>query len=215
LAQIRHLRNAPIVEALIDIRVEARQDFRGELFEEVKAAVATEYPKVEERRGVTLQLAFGGPQPQPQVQQHGLDGFFFRSADEKEVIQFRSDGFTFNRLQPYTSWEQILPPALRFLEMYLKSARPRAINRVATRYINRIRLPSPRFEEYLTSPPRGVPGTRGSIAGFTEVAVTSEHANAMVTFTQSIEASVPAMIWWCSISSVRSQRCWPMVSATK
>lgn len=189
LADIQHLRGAPIVEAIIDVRVEARPDFRGNAFLEIRDVIAGDYPFIEERHGVTFQLAFGSPQPQQQIQQHGIDGLFFRSADQKTVAQFRVDGFTLNRLAPYTSWGDLLPRALRLLHVYLEVTTPRSIIRVATRYINRIRLPSRRFEDYLTIPPRAVPGTGGAIAGFMEVALAKDDSGALVNFTQALDSS--------------------------
>jgi uncharacterized protein (TIGR04255 family) len=189
LPEIQHLRNAPIVEALIDVRVEVRPGFRGEEFRAVGGRLAADYPKIEERAGVTLQLAFGGPQPTQQVQQHGLSGVFLHSADGKNVAQFRTDGFTLNRLEPYTSWDELLPEALRLFEIYVSVAKPRLVTRVATRYINRLQLPNAAMQEFLTSPPRGVPGTQGILAGFLEVSQVEEPTGEKVNFTQASDGN--------------------------
>jgi uncharacterized protein (TIGR04255 family) len=174
---------------MIDVRVEARPDLRGEVFYQVRDIVSRDYPTVEERRGVTWELALGGPQPQQQVHQTGVDGLFFRSEDLNSIAQFRVDGFTFNKLPPYTSWDEILPRALELLEVYLGVAAPRSITRVAVRYINRLRFPSRRFSEYLTTPPRGIPGTDSRVTGFLEATVAAEPSEAMVNFTQALDTS--------------------------
>lgn len=198
MAEVQHLREAPIVEAMIDVRIEARPEFRADVFHEIRAKLEPTFPVVEERRGVTFHLAFGGAQPeqetpqlQGQMQQQQLDGLFFRSADGKDVAQFRGDGFTFNRLPPYTHWDEILPQALTLLEDYLRLTAPRAITRVAVRYINRLRFPSFRFDEYLTGPPRSAPGTQGALAGFMEAALVDVGGGVMVNFTQALEAAAP------------------------
>jgi uncharacterized protein (TIGR04255 family) len=189
LARIRHLQNAPIVEAVVDVRVQTRPDFKAEEFLQVQETVRQTLPKVEQRRGVTLELAFGGQQVREPVTQTALEGFFFRSTDDKEVAQFRNDGFTFNRLAPYTSWQAILPRAMKLFSVYVETSRPIAISRVATRYINRLQLPSDRYAEYLTHSTRGVPGANGRISGFIESAVAVEDSGATVSFSQGLESS--------------------------
>ena len=109
----RHLRYAPITEAIIDFRVKARPEFRPETFASLQTQLSSRFPKVDEYRG--LQATFGmiqGRGQPPVVQNLGLQGYVFKTADEKTLAQFRVDGFTFNRLRPYTSWEELFPQAL-------------------------------------------------------------------------------------------------------
>src|SRR5439155_20169394 len=148
----RHLQNAPITEAIIDFRVKTRSDLRAEDLATVKDRLSNRLPKVEEMRGLqaTIQVLKGQGQP-PVVQDLGLQGYFFKSQDEKVISQFRIDGFTFNRLRPYTSWEDIFPQAMELWRLYLEVAKPLAVMRLAVRYINHILLPpgAEKFENYL------------------------------------------------------------------
>ncbi len=64
------------------------------------------------------------------------------SEDEVKLVQFRLDGFTFNRSKPYTSWEQVFPEAFGLWKEYVSLAAPEFVNRIAVRYINRLDLPS-------------------------------------------------------------------------
>ena len=189
LAKLRHLRNAPVVEAIIDVRVEARPDFQGEAVLPLREMLRGEFPKAEERRGVSFQVAFGGAASEQGLQDHGVNGVFLRSEDEKSVAQFRTDGFAFNRLAPYSSWHEIHPIALRLLTLYLDIARPQSIVRVAVRYINRLQIPTQRFAEYLTAPPRSVPGTSGPPGSFMEVLLSSEPDGAKINYTQALETN--------------------------
>ena len=155
----RHLQTAPITEAIIDFRVKARPDLRAEDFGAVKDRLAARLPKVEERRGLQARIELlkaKGEQPGPPlVQDLGLQGYFFRSQDEKIIAQFRIDGFTLNRLRPYTSWEDIFPQAMELWELYLKVAKPVEAVRLAARYINHVSLPPgvQKFGDYLRGSP--------------------------------------------------------------
>lgn len=152
----RPLRNAPITEALIDFRVKARPDLHAEDFLQLKDELSNRFPKVQERRGIqaTFEILKGEGQP-PRVQDLGLQGHFFRTEDEKVIGQFRIDGFTFNRLKPYTRWEDIFPQAMELWRLYLKVAKPVEVVRLAVRYINHVPLPpgAQKFEDYLRGSP--------------------------------------------------------------
>ena len=74
--------------------------------------------------------------------EHNLRGFVFHSHDNLSLAQFRVDGFTFNRLRPYTSWEQIWKQAEALWLKYKEVAEPLAVTRLALRYINHIDLGS-------------------------------------------------------------------------
>src|SRR5262249_50624374 len=104
----RHLRDAPITEAIIDFRVKARSAFDPKEFNRLKPELLARFPKMDEARfgSITFQFPPTGATP-PVMEAQGLQGVLFRSADEKLVTQFRTDGFTLNRLKPYSSWEEL------------------------------------------------------------------------------------------------------------
>ena len=115
----RHLRNAPIREAIIDYRVKARPDLKAEDLGALRPELAKSFPRIEDRRAgtVTLEIAQGVAKP-PRVEDLGLQGFFAHSADSKTIVQCRVDGFTFNRLRPYSNWEELFPIAARLWTLY-------------------------------------------------------------------------------------------------
>lgn len=146
----RHLKNAPITEALVDVKVKARAEFNPEELRRVRELLAKDYPNVEEQRSFTAKLDLGGVQSTKQA----LWGFAFRSADRLDVAQYRVDGFTFNRLKPYQNWESMWLSAFTLWKTYVEVASPLAVTRMAVRYINHIDLPrSHRFEDVSTCPP--------------------------------------------------------------
>ena len=93
----------------------------------------------------------------------GLYGHRITSPDGLNVAQLRLDGFTFSRLRPYQSWRSMVDDAWPIWERYVDVLRPLGVARVATRFINILRLP-PRttLDRFLTAPPKmpqGLPTT--------------------------------------------------------
>lgn len=108
-------------------------------------------------------------------------GYLFSASDEKQVVQFRLDGFTFSRLRPYTRWEQVYPEAARLWEIYRDGTSPVAVNRLAVRYINSIEVPSKAFDydEYFTAAPKIPPQLPQILAKFfTRIVVPFQERNA-------------------------------------
>src|SRR5258708_35248458 len=70
------------------------------------------------------------------------------------VAQFRIDGFTFSKLEPYTTWEEVFAEASRLWQLYVAKAQPPEVIRVAVGCINRLRVPGPADRsEDLAAPP--------------------------------------------------------------
>ena len=70
-------------------------------------------------------------------------------------MQFRRDGFTYNRLHPYKNWDYLIEHTKRTYPIYKEIAKPEAITRLAVRYINHIKIPLPVDDlfEYFSDPP--------------------------------------------------------------
>ena len=194
---LRHLRNAPITEAIIDFRVKARTGFRPEEFLSLKTRLAERFPNVDKRRGVQATVEMIEGQGQPPVMQSadlGLQGYFFKTSDGKTIAQFRVDGFTFNRLYPYTSWEGLFPQAMELWRLYSSTAKPDVITRLAVRYINRIVLPpgAVAFETYLRAVPVIPPELPQYISSFlTRVTIHNPETNMAAHVVQALEESAP------------------------
>ena len=135
MARIRHLPNAPIREALIDLRVELPEDLKADQFFVLKDRLAGRYPQSEELRQLEV-LLFRRGQPAPATPEDTRRGLLLRSNDKVDIAQFRVDGFTFSRLKPYTSWDKIRDEARQLWDMYVEVAATRAVTRIAVRYIN-------------------------------------------------------------------------------
>jgi uncharacterized protein (TIGR04255 family) len=191
----RHLRNAPITEAIIDFRVKARTGFRSEEFSSLRTPLAERFPKVDEHRGLqaTFEMIKGQGQP-PVVRDIGLQGYFFKTPDGKTIAQFRVDGFTFNRLHPYTSWQELFPQAMELWRLYSSISKLEVITRLAVRYINRIVLPPGAvvFENYLRASPVIPPELPQHIRGFlTRVTIYDPERDNAAHVAQALETRTP------------------------
>lgn len=190
--EIRHLRSAPITEAIIDIRVRARAGFQVAEFSTLGPGLAATFPKVKEMCGsqVSFQVSASEAKP-PHVEDLGLQGYFFRTEDDKTIAQFRIDGFTLNRLKPYTSWNELRPLAEDLWDKYRSVAKPEAITRIALRYINHLEIPQRvvNFDEYLRACPQvplELPQSVGRFLYQTSILDPADHI--VVNVTQAFQA---------------------------
>ena len=194
MAEVRHLNNAPITEAIIDFRVKLPSEFKVEAFLELKKTISDRFPKFEERKLFSSQLRIkkGKPQP-PSAEYHGVQGYFFRPEDDKKVAQFRIDGFTFSLLKPYTHWEEMFAEARELWEMYCGIAQPEAVTRLAVRYVNHINIPLPidDLSDYFTAPPKIPDNIQGIISGFlSKVVVYDQEMDVATNIVQALEKSI-------------------------
>ena len=128
----------PIVEAVFDIQCKVKDgfDLKG-LKAAAEERLGNDYPNIRDQFISTHQVT-----PNGVSLNQGLRGYHFHSADGKQIVQFRSDGFTFNRLAPYSSWNALQPQAKQVWEMFNELAPVEEVSRIALRYINRLVLPT-------------------------------------------------------------------------
>lgn len=162
-----HYENAPITEALIDIRVELPVNVTGlELLETIHDRVRAGYPGKKKRIYVAGRFS-AGDEVGASASQMPM-GFSFSSDDGKQVFQARRDGFTFSRLRPYFSWHELRDEARRLWDIYREVVNPEKITRVAVRYINQIDIPmSPiEYKDYFRTTPEVSPDLPQALSGF-------------------------------------------------
>ncbi|MGH7824984.1 MAG: TIGR04255 family protein [Candidatus Binatia bacterium] len=189
--QPRYLRNAPITEAIIDFRVKASSDINSNKFAALKPRLAAQFPSMEEQRQLSATIELDRNQGEISTRQrHGIQGYRFKTTDGRTIAQFRVDGFTFNRLPPYTRWEELFPQAMELWRVYCDTARPVTVTRLALRYINRINLTSKAdFDSYLRAGPVVPPEVPQTLTGFlTRVTITNSQSNVLAHVAQALEA---------------------------
>jgi uncharacterized protein (TIGR04255 family) len=155
-----HLRQAPVVEAVLDFRAPTTARLEEAALRAQLAAKLPDYPDVGRQR--IIQSTFAAPagrSPEASARDLGFIGVTCRTPDHKQVAQFHKDGFLFSRLHPYTDWQSFLAEALRLWKLHLELAEPEEIKRIGVRFINRMEFPLPcaRLQDYLTVAPVNPP----------------------------------------------------------
>jgi uncharacterized protein (TIGR04255 family) len=190
--QQRYLRNAPITEAIVDFRVKASSDTDAKKFAALQPRLTAQLPVMEEQRQFSATIELGRDQEQFSTRQrHGIQGYRFKTTDGKTHAQFRVDGFTVNRLRPYTRWEELFPQAMELWRIYCDAAQPVTVTRLALRYINRIELTAhgADFDTYLRAGPVVPPEVPQTLTGFlTRVTITNSQSDILAHVTQALEA---------------------------
>jgi uncharacterized protein (TIGR04255 family) len=136
------LKNPPIVEAILDVQVIFPQGVELSALASLHENFQSDYPQKNEER--IVQFGFehqAGEPPKALAQDQGVRGYRFISKDGKQIVQCRKDGFTFNRLSPYVSWNDVIKFAKPAWSLYQKTFPDMVITRVALRYINKVLLP--------------------------------------------------------------------------
>lgn len=149
---------SPITESLIDIRIEPPLNREAiETIQKIYDQMKSDYPIKKERRAweAKFEVEAGVPVSASPTDK-GIDGLQFWTEDEKNVCQFRLDGFTYSRLAPYNSWDTHFPEAMKAWGIYQKELKPLNIKRLAVRYINLINLPGDavELEDYFVEAPK-------------------------------------------------------------
>lgn len=194
MARQRHLAHAPITEALIDIHVTPCQ---GLTFDRLKEAIGSQefgyYVKAPISHGLFgFKLEPDGQRPQTTAQSEQI-GLRLHSLDEKYVAQFRLSGFTLSRLPPYEDWGRLVEETRRVWAIYVEALTPVRITRIATRFINNLRLPLEQGSSYqnylhkLVDVPDEVPQAVASF--FQRFELVDVETTARVNLTAALDAS--------------------------
>ncbi|MBA7634113.1 hypothetical protein ES703_41692 [subsurface metagenome] len=186
------LKNAPITEALIDIRIKLPSIFDAEKIDLIYKTIKAQYP---ERQVQKISEAIFAPKEDSVVKSAGakINGYRYISTDKKQILQTRLDGFTFSRLHPYIKWQNLRDEAFRLWELYKNITSPVSITRVAVRYINNLNIPMPikDFGDYLTAPPTVPDKLPQRVSSFlTRIVFHEPSINANAIITQALEQIV-------------------------
>jgi len=185
--------NAPITEALLDIRVELSKDVDLNKLASFHDFIKERFPEKQERVSfeTAFQLSAEGPTVLPSSKKP--DGYLFRSPTEHKIVQARLDGFTFNKLRPYEKWESFCTESRELWNIYFKMANPIKITRIALRYINRIDIPLPitDFKKYILTTPELAPKLPQALEHFfIQLVVPNPDVQAKAIITQTMQKPI-------------------------
>ncbi len=184
-----HLSKAPIVEAVIDIRITPKDDIdEKELNKNIKKMLP-EYPNLEEIHTKSFEISFGNIEGQTKVNDLGFVGYKLRHKKEPYIAQFYKDTFVFSRLSPYNEWDSFSKEAMRLWDIFRKIMNPDEIQRIGVRYINKIVTTEPVLElsDYYVSGPDSIPKTDWQIAHFLHKDTYSPNDKYIVNVVKTIQ----------------------------
>lgn len=183
--------HAPINEAILDIRCLFTNPIGLELLSSIHENFSKDYPIKEDIILTSAQITFAQGKLISSADEPQIVGYKFKSEDGLMVCQIKPDGFTFNLLDKYISWEDFSKKAFAAWKMYKDNTQPIQTPRIALRYINKINLPfddnKVEFDDYIvTMPPipKGLPQTLNHF--FVQLNVPGP-ANENVVITQTID----------------------------
>jgi len=160
--RLLNLKSPPIVEAVLDVDCDMPPglDVAG-LQTASRNAFQDRYPKFQVQHMQALQVEAGSDRAPNVTTKQGIQAFQFLQEDGKQLVQVRPQGFSFNRLAPYSTLDDYVPEMERTWRLFVELAAPVQVRVVRLRYINRILLPltegSVKLEHYLRFGPQ-LPG---------------------------------------------------------
>lgn len=138
---------APIVEAVIDLRAKPTVNWEPDSLKAQLKELLPDYPHVQTKRTYQSEFkAAEGKPPEQKLIDLGWSGLMLKSQDRLQVLQFQKEGFAFSRLPPYQDWASFSTEALRLWDVYVKTMKPEAIQRIGVRFIDRMLFPADGFK---------------------------------------------------------------------
>lgn len=181
------LKNAPIVEAVLDIECDLPPRFNlkqaGEL---AGSAFKESYPQARPQFSHHFHIEAHQDAAVEQSMRREVEAFRFYQDDGRQLIQIRKTGYSFNRLAPYSSFDDYLPEIRRTWEVYREITTPVQVLAVQLRYINRLQLPLKKdgveLEDYFRNGPK-LPGKGLVFEGFLNQSVARDQATGYMVNT--------------------------------
>lgn len=215
------LANPPIVEAVVDIDCDMPPAFDLVALETPAcAAYRDHYPKFRTMFLEQHRIEAKGVKPSVHSANRAIQALQFLHDDERQLVQVRAQGFSFNRLAPYTTLDDYLPEIERTWRVFLGIASPVQIRVVRLRYINRIRLPQEdgriELEHYVKVSPR-LAGDRLVLNGFLNQyaaveADTGHEVNVVVTAQPPESGRAPIIFDNCVAAAIKGEpNDWPLI----
>lgn len=153
------LKNPPIVEAVFDVDCDLPPSFDIAALEgPSRERFGDEYPKSRPQFIHEYKIEANVDSSLNASSRPAIQAFQFLHNDGRQLVQVRVQGFSFNRLAPYSGLDDYLPEIERTWRIYVDLVSPVQIRAIRLRYINRILLPMTsntlNLDEFLKIGPR-------------------------------------------------------------
>ncbi len=147
---IEHLKDAPIVEAVIEIKSRQSNNVK-ENISEFYNIIKAKYPNKSKELINKIRFDFKSKNEISVTRDEGNTRF--ESLDKKQILIVHNSGFRFSRLKPYTSWETILLEIQEIIDFFKKHFKHDVVERLGVRNINKIYVDPDRYDELLNFKP--------------------------------------------------------------
>ncbi|MGH8060005.1 MAG: TIGR04255 family protein [Candidatus Entotheonellia bacterium] len=140
----RQYNKPPLIEAVCEFRFEPGEPWDlaipGLLYERLRET----FPKRRQARALETTMLAGPDAIQQQMTQ--VDRLQMLREDETALVQVSPHLLSVNHLKPYPSWAGFISLIREALEVYRTTAKPKGLQRIGLRYINRIEMPGKRLD---------------------------------------------------------------------
>ena len=186
--------NAPIREAVFDIRIEELQNKSLEDFKHFQDILKGKY---DNQRVVNSYEGTFTLDSRTIDSSHFFQGIVLVNENKNKQVQFRINGFTLNYLYPYSNWNEFRDEAFSLYELFTNTFSDIKVERIALRYINRISIPLPfeDFEQFVVSTPP-VPQNMSKMykSFFSQVEIPCEDPDYTAVITSTIETKTKDIV---------------------
>ncbi len=205
------LTNPPIIEAVLDIDCDfpTGTEFKV-LIERAKSSYDEDYPHLEYEKLFENKFQITGETVERQSSRNEVRCIRFFKEDRKQIVQIRKEGFSFNRLTPYTTLQDYLQEIEKCWLLYCNFSKPVSIKEIKLRYINKLHIQTDgkncNLDEYLSTGPKSPDPDNLSFTGFVQQhflfdKATKHQASVILISQPSEKNSIPVILDITAIAS--------------
>jgi uncharacterized protein (TIGR04255 family) len=132
----RKYSNPPIAEVFCEFRFIPSKPWDSNIPEILYKKIKKDFP--ERQQKTTFDIRFESKNGGIEHKAIMVPRMLFGRSDKTAVIQIAADLLLINHLKPYPTWEGFKPLIFNNLEKYKEIAKPKGLNRIGLRYINKI-----------------------------------------------------------------------------
>jgi len=136
------LTKAPIIQAILEIKVDLPKSFKVKKFENLQKAIKKDYPTVKNQIQGKFTISASDATSVVDSESSQI-GHSYYTKSESRSIMAPTDQFNYFQSEQYGSWKEFKEVALNLWNEYSRVTKPDKIRRVSLRYINRIDIKLP------------------------------------------------------------------------